>query len=104
MKDKILGAFGAFGYVIVFLLSIVYIAIPLVSTGLPWFVCMIIFTIIVLTDVIGSLVTVAVYVYSFFIVIQSPITVFTILYFVCFIIWLVMQAVPTCIRLLGHRK
>ena len=101
MKEKLISVFGAVGFVLWYLLCASYIAVPLVATGASWPVRILLFAIIMLTDFAGSIATCVIFGWGLIVTLQEPFGVFSAVFYVCLVLWLVFQFIPSVIRLLN---
>ena len=77
------------------LLSLLLTVFPLVMCQFPWWVNLLIFTaIMLLPDVLGGIMTLAVWVWSFIVVVSGSIGLFEVIYFVLLAVYVVYFLIP----------
>lgn len=101
IKEKLLSAFGAAGTVLWWVVSFLFVIIPIAATGLPIWARVIIFAVIMLTDVIGTILTITVYIWGTIAVLSSPLSFFTIIFFIDLILYVIFLLIPTICKLLS---
>lgn len=99
-----MGALGGAGLVLWYLLALAFVIIPIWATGLPYWARILIFAVIMLTDWIGALVCVAVYAYSSFVVLSHPFGIFTVVFFVDLLLYLIFMFIPTVLKIISIYK
>ena len=100
MKDKLIETLGAFGLILWYLLSFIFVVVPIWATGFPWWGKLLIFAVIMLTDVLGAIVSVLTYAYSFFVVINSPFGIFSVIFFIDMALYLIFMLIPTIFNMI----
>lgn len=90
----------------IFRLIILFMTIvPIVYCDFPWWVSLIIlFALNILPGGLGGILTIALWVWSFINVLNSPFSVFTVIYLVFFVLYLVFCFIPAIITLLQKRS
>ena len=73
-----------------FLMLPFFVFVPLFIIDVPWWIGAIIFLVCWHFDAIGSIIYIVMYIWSFIVALQSPITPFLIFYFILFI-WYVVE-------------
>lgn len=101
MKEKLTSALGTFGIVLWLVLSFLFICIPVWATNFSWPIMLLIFAVLFFTDVIGSLLTVVVYIYSTFVILSGPMDWFAIVFFVDLALYLIFSFFPAVANIIG---
>ena len=92
---KTQGKLSGVGGLLFWLLSLLLTAFPLVMCQFPWLVNLLIFTaIMLLPDVLGGIMTLAVWVWSFIVVVSGSIGLFEVIYFVLLAVYVVHFLIP----------
>ena len=104
MKEKLMGALGGAGLVLWYLLALAFVIIPIWATGFPFWVRILIFAVIMLTDWICSLVCIAVYAYGSFVVLSHPFSAFTVVFFVDLLLYLIFMFIPAVLKIISIFK
>ncbi len=100
MKEKLAVWFGGVGFIIWYILSVLFFMVPIWATGLPILVMILLAALIYYTDMLGAVLTVAVYIYSFIKVIHSPFSFFSIVYFIVLLIYVIFFFIPALLNLI----
>ena len=98
LKDKFSSAFGAFGIFMFYLLSVLLILTPLMPLGFPWWLDTLIAVGICVFPVLGGIASIVFWIWSFIIVVQTPFSAFTVIYFIALIIYCLFFLIPSTIR------
>lgn len=101
LKEKLLGALGGFGYILWLLICIAFFVIPFVATGFPIWVSVILQALIMFTGLIGAVVTVFVYAYSFLQILHGPLDLFAVLYYIDFAVYVIFFFIPSVIQFIS---
>lgn len=101
MKDKLLGTLGVFGFILWYALVALFVIIPVAAADFPWFVNIIIFALLYFTDFIGAFLTVAIYIYSTFIVLSGPLNWFAVIYFIDLLLYIIFFFIPTAANIVS---
>lgn len=104
MKEKLVEALGSFGLILFWLLSFLFVAIPIWATNLPFLAMLVIFAILYFTNLIGALLTILVYVYSTFVVLSSPINWFSIVFFIDMALYIIFCFIPSIAQIISIAK
>lgn len=104
MKEKLSNTLGGFGLVLWLVLSFLFMAVPVWATGLPLAAMLLIFAVLFFTDIIGSLLTIAVYIYSTFVVLSNPIDWFSIVFFVDMALYIIFCFIPAIAQIISTAK
>lgn len=99
MKDKFVELMGSAGIILWIVFSTLFVAVPILATNLPWWAMLIIYVLIVFTNIIGSIVTIGTYVYSCIVVLNSQFTIFSVVFFADLILYLIFILMPWLINL-----
>ena len=100
-KEWIVGSLGAVGLILFYLIQVVIIFIPLVFLGLPWWVDALLALFVLFVPFLNTIAALAIWIWSFIIVISSPITWVSIVYFICLAFHLVFEIIPVVISFIG---
>lgn len=100
IKEKFVGIMGNVGVILWSVFSIIFVSVPILATDLPWWGMLIIFVLIVFTDFIGAFVNVGTYIYACIVMINSEFTIFSVVFFVDLILYLVFMFIPGLIDLI----
>ncbi len=95
LKDKLSSALGVFGFILFYVLSVLFVCIPIVATDLPSWIQWLILAVIIFTDLVGSLVSIAVFVYATIVVLSSPFTWFSVVFFVDTAVYFIFFLIPS---------
>lgn len=94
MKDKISGALGFFGIILWYLLSLIVCFAPIIMLDPPYIVSLLLIGIILFVPYIGEIVRGILYVIAFIVVIRQPIDVFSVVFFISFVLYIFVFAGP----------
>ena len=106
MKEKLAGALGGFGIILWYLFSFIFCFAPLLFLKMPFIVRLLAIGAILFLPLIGEIIRCGLYVWVFFVVISEPIDVFSIIFFICLVIYVFafgMPLISTIFGLLGGR-
>ena len=93
-KETLVGTLGVVGFIIWFLLGAVLLFLPLSFLDFPLWVDFIIILVLMNTQVLGGVLSIVLWVWSFTEVIAHPIDGWSIFYFVGFAIYLLTSILP----------
>ena len=94
LKEKLVGSLGVLGYCIWFVVSVIFSFAPLMVLDLPMVVDFIAIFVIQYIPLFGEIVRCALYVWAFIVVLSGPINVISIIFFVCFAIYVIAYGIP----------
>jgi len=104
MKDKLIGALGGFGFVVWYVISVLYSFAPLLFLRFSFIVDLILIIIMSAVPLLGEVVRFALYVWAFTIVIRQPIDVFSIIFFVFAALYLFTTVIPMIAALFSSHQ
>ena len=94
MKDKIIGALGVVGFVLWYILSIIFGFCPLFFLRLPHIFDWILMAVIIFIPFWGEGVRLILYIWAFFVVLVQPKDIFSIIFFIFFAIYIFAFGIP----------
>ncbi len=103
MKDKLSAALGGLGMVLWYAIMTSLTIVPVLAADLPVWMTIIALILIYFTDVIGGLLTVVLYGYATYVVLVSPFTWFSIVFFIFLALYLVLFFIPATIQIFSKR-
>ena len=104
MKEKLTGALGIIGYVIWYVISVLYSFAPLLFLRFGYLTDLILIIIMSAVPLLGEVVRFALYVWAFIIVIQQPVDVFSIVFFILAALYLFTTVVPMVSALFQQKR
>lgn len=104
MKEKLEGILGGFGAILWYFLSIVYSFAPLFILHFPWWLDGIIIFIILFVPFVGEIVRIVLYIWAFIVVLNGPMDVVAIVFFVVFAIYALAELLPLAVTLFSSKK
>ena len=104
MKDKLIEALGGFGFVVWYVISVLYSFAPLLFLRFSFIVDLILIIIMSAVPLLGEVVRFALYVWAFIIVIRQPIDVFSIIFFIFAALYLFTTVIPMIAALFSSHQ
>ena len=101
LKDKLSGALGVVGLVIWYLISAIVVFTPLAFLDLSFIVYGIIIFAIISFSLIGGIVELVIWIWSFIVVVSEPIDGWSVFYFIAFAIYCLTTLLPFVISLIA---
>lgn len=99
LKDKLGTCLGTVGFILYYVFLLMMIFVPLYFCDFPWWADLIILVLIFVFDFFGAFVNVAIWIWSFVVVVSGAIGVWEIFYFVFFAIYIVFFFIPAMMNL-----
>lgn len=104
MKAKLEGSLGVAGSVIFYLISCLLVVAPLWFIGLPWWADLLIIALILSTNIIGGVISVALWVWALVIVVSGTIGWLEIVFFVLFAVYLFFTFIPAILQMIRQLR
>lgn len=89
MKEKFQSALGSFGTILYFVFSLIACVMPFVVLDFSFFWTLIAFALIYFFNFFGGIVMFGLYIWAFIIAIQGPQDIIAILFYICFVLYVV---------------
>ena len=99
-KERLEESLGTFGLVLYWILGVVILVVPCLMLKYVWWVKLLLFLAILAFRFLGNLVLYGVWVISFINVLSMPFSIISVLYFVCFGLFVIIQLIPDIIQLI----
>lgn len=93
-KEKLVEKLGTFGFILWFIISLIYILVPVAILPIPFWLRGIIVLAIYALPMIGLLVETGVFFWGFYVTISGPQDVIAIIFYVVFALWMVTTFIP----------
>lgn len=104
MKEKLGNTLGSVGIIVWYIFSFIFCFAPLIYLELPIIVKVLAVLAILCLPLLGEVVRCILYIWAFFAVISGPIGALSILFFVCFAIYIFVFGLPLIQSLLAFFK
>ena len=101
-KEALVDTFGVVGFILWFLLGAVLLFLPLSFLDFPLWVNFVIILVLINTRVLGDMLSIVLWIWSFTEVIAHPIDGWSIFYFVGFVIYLLTSILPTVLGIISN--
>ena len=99
LKDKLIVGLGVVGYILWLLANLILGVLPLSFLDFPLWVNILVIFALYSTELIGGLIEHIIWIWSFIVVVQSPINGWSIFYFVSFAIYCYLFILPSIINI-----
>ena len=103
MKDKLAGALGGIGIIIWYIISFLYSFAPLMVLRFGYLADFILILIMSTLPIVGEVIRFALYIWAFIVVINQPVDVFSIIFFVFAALYLFTTVIPMIAALFSKR-
>lgn len=100
-KEKLSEKFGTVFYYAFIAIATVLLVVPLFILGFPWWVNMIIFFVCISFDTLGGLTELVIYIWAFTQVIGDALSTLSIIFYVCFGVYILITFLPQLIMLIA---
>lgn len=97
IKEKLTESLGVFGVILFYIISLAHIVVPLAVFEIPFWAKSILLFVMMMIPFLGGIVELIVWVWAFIIVINAPITIWSIIFFIIFGLYLIFILLPPVI-------
>jgi hypothetical protein len=104
IKEKLVGALGGFGIILWYIIIFVMAIAPLWILNLPWWLDGLIIAAIMFVPILGDIVNLGIWIWSFFIAINSAVNALVIIYFIVLGIYALIFILPILIALFSKKQ
>ena len=101
MKEKLAAKLGVLGYVIFYLIAAFFAYCPLIFLDFPFIVNAILIGVIMFLPIIGTILNLILWIWSFVVVLSAPIDIFSILYFIAFAVYIISEIITMAVSLVS---
>jgi hypothetical protein len=104
VKEKLYASLGVFGYILYYALALFLTFMPLSYLQFPFYVDFIMMAAVLIVPFVGQIVELAIWVWSFVLVVTQPIGWFEVIYFVSALIYVFTTVFPFVMSLFAGRR
>lgn len=102
-REKLFGSLGVFGYVVYYILVVCLTFCPLSALRFPFWLKLICIAVITLVPFLGAVCEFVLWVWSFCVMINAPLQIFTIFYFIACAIYFFTKPLPFLLNLFASK-
>ncbi|MGN1027564.1 MAG: hypothetical protein ACI4P4_14325 [Faecousia sp.] len=103
-REKLVEKLGAFGFALWFIISLIYIILPVAILPIPFWLRGIIVLVIYALPMIGLLVQIGVFFWGFYVTISGPQDVVAIIFYIVFALWIISTFIPLLISVFSTKN
>lgn len=97
LKDMLIGTLGVVGYVLWFIVSLWFTFTPIIFLDISFWITLLLTAVIL---IVGDIVALPLWIWSFVVVVSEPIDGWSIAYFITFAVYALTTIIPTAITIL----
>ncbi len=103
MKEKIQSSLGSFGLVLWLALSLVACVIPVIVLDFSFWWSLLVFAVVFIFNSLGGVVMFGLYIWAFIVAVQGPQSVITVIFYVCFVLYVLPNIISLIIALFSKK-
>lgn len=104
LKTWLVEKIGTLGFIIWFIISLIFLVVPVVVLPVPFWLRLIIILVIYALPMIGLLLQIVVFFWGFFVTISGPQDIVAIIFYIVFALWICLSFIPLLISVFSKQK